>query len=128
MVFAKGHSQVLGVGAHFPVQTVSSRDLMEEIGSEWRFGIGTDWLEHNMGVVERRYADDDTLPSDMATVAAEEAIRNAGIDIGDIGALVFAGIDRDNEEPGTAHVVQCNIGAFNAKCVDITNACHQPLI
>ena len=45
-----------------------------------RLGIRSDILEGTSGIEARRLWDHDTQPSDAATLAAEKAIEEAGID------------------------------------------------
>lgn len=122
--YAPGHSRIVATGAFLPAQRVRSEELMREIDSLNRFGIPYDWLQTKMGIEERRVADDGDLPSDMAARAAREALERAGLDPRQIDVIIYAGIDRDYVEPATAHVVQDKIGAANAYCVDVSNACH----
>jgi 3-oxoacyl-[acyl-carrier-protein] synthase-3 len=122
--FTTGHSRILSTGAFIPDQVVTSQELMREIDSLNRFGIPYDWMDKKMGILERRVADASDMPSDMAARAAREAIDLAGINPREIDAIIYAGIDRDYVEPATAHLVQDKIGASNAYCVDVSNACH----
>lgn len=48
----------------------------------------------------------------------------AGIDVDEIDLLIFASISQDFLEPATANAVQYKIGAKNAKCFDVKNACN----
>lgn len=118
-----GRSKISGVGVFFPSQIVTSISLMEEIQAEKRFGIPLNWVDKKIGIEERRVADEGTLPSDLATSAAIEALKNASINPEHISLIIYCGIEKDFMEPGTAHVVQKNLGS-NAVCMDVTNACQ----
>jgi len=107
----------------FPSQIVTSISLMEEIQSDKRFGIPLNWVDKKIGIEERRVAAEGTLPSDMATSASIEALKNASINPGHLSLIIYCGIEKDFMEPGTAHVVQKNLGS-NAVCMDVTNACQ----
>jgi len=107
----------------FPSQIVTSISLMEEIQSDKRFGISLNWVDKKIGIEERRVAAEGTLPSDMATSASIEALKNASINPGHLSLIIYCGIEKDFMEPGTAHVVQKNLGS-NAVCMDVTNACQ----
>ena len=121
--YTQGHSRLISIGTYIPDQRVTSRELMQEIDSKNRFGIGYDWLERTTGVKERRVADD-IPPSQMAARAVREALDLARLDPKEIDVIIYAGITRDFVEPATAHVVQAVIGAKNALAFDVTNACH----
>lgn len=124
-MYTPGHSRIVSLGVYLPEKRILSRDLLEEIESEKRFDVSHDWLDRVMGITERRAAPDDIHPSDMASIASREAIAQAGVEPKDIDAIIYAGVDRDYLlEPATAHVVQDKLGAHNAVCFDVTNACH----
>lgn len=118
-----GSSTIAGIGISLPPQVVTSISLMEEIQAETRFGLPIDWVDTRVGVVERRYAAVGTLPSDLATDAARNALADAGISSEHLGLIVYCGIEKDYMEPGTAHIVQKNLGS-KAVCMDVTNACQ----
>jgi len=119
-----GNTMIAGVGVYLPEQRVSSSSLMEEIYSETRFGLPYNWIETRIGILERRMAQPDELPSTLAIHAGRNAIENAGIHPRDIGAVIYSGIESDFIEPSTAHVIQHALEANNAICFDINNACQ----
>ncbi len=120
---AYGKTQILGAGGYLPPQVIRSDELMDAIHSEEKFGVPKTWLTDTLGVVERRYASSNTLPSELALRAGEIAIEDSGIDANEIDLVLFCGIERDQNEPATAHTIQYQL-APNATCWDITSACH----
>ncbi|MCW8964189.1 MAG: ketoacyl-ACP synthase III [Gammaproteobacteria bacterium] len=119
-----GHTEILGIGGYVPSQIVKSSDLLDEIGAELRFGIKNNFISEVIGIEERRVAEEKQKPSDLAILAAERALLESGVTAAEIDLVIFCGIDRDWQEPATAHRVQQVIGANNATCFDVTNACH----
>jgi len=89
-----------------------------------RLGFEPGWLERVTGVRERRFADPDVLPSELAVAAAGEALADAGLRAEEIDLLVFAGITRDCLEPATANIVAERAGAREARVFDLLNACN----
>ncbi|MGD9021536.1 MAG: 3-oxoacyl-ACP synthase III [Lysobacterales bacterium] len=89
-----------------------------------RLGIRSDILEGTSGIEARRLWDHDTQPSDAATLAAEKAIGEAGIDRDLIGVLINTSVCRDYLEPSTACLVHGNLN-LHERCLnfDIGNAC-----
>ena len=81
-------------------------------------------VARKIGILERRYEEDHVKPSQMAVDAANLAITDAGIDPKEISAVIYCGIVGDQIEPSTAHTIQAQVGAHNAMCRDISNACH----
>jgi len=119
-----GHTEILGIGGYVPPQIIKSSELLDEIASESRFGIKNSFISDVIGIEERRVAETHQKPSDLAILAAEAALLESGIRAPEIDLIIFCGIDRDWQEPATAHRVQQVLGATNATCFDVTNACH----
>ncbi|MFT5140836.1 MAG: 3-oxoacyl-[acyl-carrier-protein] synthase III [Lysobacterales bacterium] len=89
-----------------------------------RLGIKSNLLESLSGINARRNWDKDTQPSDGATMAAEKAITESGIDRSKIGIIINTSVSRDFLEPSTACIVHGNLGLAD-DCVnfDVGNAC-----
>ncbi len=90
-------------------------------------------FEHITGIAERRYANEQTLASDLATIAAEEAIANAGIDQEELDYIIVAQNFGDTKKhtiqtdilPALASRVKHKLGIKNPECVayDIVFGC-----
>lgn len=118
-------AEIFATGIHLPEQSVTSSELMDEIKSEHFYGIPKTHLDSEMGIYERRVVPQGTKPSEIATLAAENAISsNSNVDPDRIGAVIFCGIERDNPEPATAHTIQSNLGLRANYVFDIANACY----
>src|SRR5688572_16387262 len=81
-------------------------------------------LELMTGIRERRFWPRGMLPSEMSVLTGEKAIRAAGIDRSQIGALIHASVCRDYVEPATACGVHRQLG-LPRECLvyDVSNAC-----
>ncbi len=89
-----------------------------------RLGIKTDVLGDIAGIRSRRMWDDHIQASDAATLAAEKAIADAGVDRDKIGLLVNTSVSRDFLEPSTASIVSGNLKlGENCQNFDVANAC-----
>lgn len=97
---------------------------MRAVDSKDRFDVPDNWLERVTGVREKRLTPEGILPSDMAVIAAREAMDRAAVTASEIDAIIYTGLIRDHLEPATAHRVQAKLYASNAVVFDITNACH----
>lgn len=85
------------------------------------------------GIEERRYLQDDLVNSDMAAMAAEKAIENAGVDPETIDYIVVAhnygdvihNTSQSDTVPSLASRVKYKLGIKNPKCVayDILFGC-----
>jgi 3-oxoacyl-[acyl-carrier-protein] synthase III len=89
-----------------------------------RLGVRDDLLEEVSGIGARRFWETGTAPSDAATLAAEKALDESGIDRNKIGVIINTSVCRDYLEPSTACIVHGNLG-LSDECLnfDVGNAC-----
>lgn len=108
-----------------PPIRVTSIEIEKQLKATFdRLGIRDNLLEEVSGIGARRFWEDGTLPSDAATLAAEKALDDAGIDRGKIGVIINTSVCRDYLEPSTACIVHGNLGlADNCLNFDVGNAC-----
>jgi len=122
MLNQKGISKISGAGSYLPRNIVSSEELMRDAKSD-SMGVRFDFLERSTGIKERRFSNTSETYAMLAFEASVRAMQDAGIDAEDIDAVIYCGIDADYPEPSTAHEIQRMLGAHNAACLDISNAC-----
>ena len=118
------NSYIYAASAYIPKEIVKSEDLMDELKSETKFGIPRTLINEKLGIFERRFVtQQENKHSYLASQAAQKLIIESKIDVKDIDCVIYCGIERDYNEPATAHVVQSNIGIYGF-AFDISNACH----
>ncbi len=115
--------RITGVGTEIPPRIVTTAELEEQAGIE-RFGLEPGWLERVTAVRERRWAEPDVTPSDLAAAAARAALEDAGRVGDEIDTVLFAGITKDYLEPAAANIVADAVGATRARVFDVMNACN----
>ena len=115
-------AHISGAGSYLPPNRVYSEELMRDAQSE-SVGISYNLLERSTGIVERRFSEPSESYAYLATEASRNAIIDAKVDPADIDMVIFCGIDNDYPEPSTAHEIQRAVGAKNAICFDMSNAC-----
>ncbi|MEU7163416.1 ketoacyl-ACP synthase III [Streptomyces morookaense] len=108
---------VLSIGSHVPERVITNQDI-----SAWA-GTSPEWIEERTGVLERRYAEPGTTTSDMAAVAATQALDAAGVNRERIGALVVATCTPDVPQPSTAAVLQSKLGLRSVPSFDVNAVC-----
>ncbi len=108
---------IIGTGRCLPEDKLTNFDL------EQRMDTSDEWIRTMTGIEERRIARDEQDTSDMARVAAQQAIASAGIDPADIGLILVATVTPDRPFPSVACDIQQQIGAVNAAAMDISAAC-----
>lgn len=116
------HSKISGIGAFLPEQRVTTDELLREVNCR-RFGIPENYISKFIGIKEKRVADPKMEPSELAALASEIALRDAGVSANEIDLIIYTGVAKDFIEPSTAHNVQFQLGATNAVCLDASNAC-----
>lgn len=108
---------IIGTGRCLPEDKLTNFDL------EQRMDTSDEWIRTMTGIEERRIANDEQDTSDMARVAAQKAIADAGIDPADIGLILVATVTPDRPFPSVSCDIQQQIGAVNAAAMDISAAC-----
>jgi len=106
---------------HIVTSAEIQKELSETMG---RLGLPSTLLEGLAGIHERRFWDETTEPSDAATLAAEAALSDAGVDRARLGVLINTSVCRDFIEPSTACLVHGNLKLPDT-CMnmDVGNAC-----
>ena len=84
------YARILGTGICLPERVVTNRDLEKMVSTS------DEWIRERTGVVERRVSDPDTAASDLAVVAATEAMHRAGVTPDEIEAVLVATITPDH--------------------------------
>ncbi len=89
-----------------------------------KMGTNEHIIKYLAGVKSRRFWDEGVQPSDVATLAGEAAILDAGIDRSQIGMLINSSVCKDYIEPSVAALVHGNLG-LSPHCMnfDVGNAC-----
>jgi 3-oxoacyl-[acyl-carrier-protein] synthase-3 len=107
--------QIIATGGYVPEVVVRNEDLAA-------LGCDPEWIIQRTGIRERRHAPPEMATSDMGIIAAERAMRQAGVTAGDIDLVVLATFTPDWPVPATACQVQTRLG-INAPAMDVQAAC-----
>lgn len=108
---------VLGTGSYIPLHEVTN---VEVAG---RTGTTAEWIERKTQILARRYAARDEATSNLASRAAANAVRCAGLDADQIDYIILATSTPDSPQPPTAALVQDAVDAERAACFDINAVC-----
>jgi 3-oxoacyl-[acyl-carrier-protein] synthase-3 len=82
-----------------------------------------EWILQRTGIRERHIADPGVATSDLALVAAQGALKEAGITARDLGFIVVGTTTPDTIFPSTACMLQTKLGATGAWGFDLGAAC-----
>lgn len=108
---------IIGLGKYVPEKVMTNFDL-EKI-----MDTSDEWIRTRTGIEERHFAAEDQETSDLAVLAAKDAIEKAGISPEEIGLILVATVTQDQTFPSVACIVQEQIGAVNAAAMDQAAAC-----
>lgn len=107
---------ISGIGAYLPSRTITNKDLSAIVDTS------NEWIVERTGIKERRISEGEDT-SVIATKAAKEALKNAGLSPENIELIILATITPDTFTPSVACMVQKNLKATNAVAFDINAAC-----
>ncbi len=111
------YSQVLATGSGIPERVVPN-DFFNYLVED-----ADNWIFSRTGMRERRFADPNESTSDLATVAAINALKQGDIDPAELDCIILGTSTADMILPAAASMVQKNIGAVNAFAFDINAVC-----
>ena len=108
---------ILGTGSFLPEKIVTNEDLEKIVDTS------NEWIVGRTGIRERRIAESDIATSDLAALAAEKALLNAGVTADEIDLIIVATCTPDMGVASTACLVQDKIKASKAAAFDLSAAC-----
>lgn len=125
-------TQLLGLGSYVPERVVLNDDLryfndqhirQEQVVTE----TNDQWIQQRTGIRERRYvpADGSVNNSDLALIASQRALADAGAKAEEIDCIILGTLSPDIHFPGTAVFLQQKLGIANRHCAcfDIRQQC-----
>ncbi|HIG33945.1 MAG TPA: ketoacyl-ACP synthase III [Candidatus Poseidoniales archaeon] len=108
---------IVGLGSYVPPRVMTNED--------WAGLIETsdEWITTKTGIKERRIADPETCTSDLAVLACQQAIEDAGLTPDDIDMLILATSSPDVPLSSTAGITQHKLGCSRTAAFDINAVC-----
>ena len=110
-------ARISSVGGYVPPGVLTNDDLSKMVETNDK------WIVERTGIRERHIADAHTATSDMAILAAQEALERRGIAASEIDAIILCTVTPDMQFPATACLVQERLGATKAWGFDLSAAC-----
>ena len=114
MAFAK----IVGTGRYVPEKVLTNADLSRILGEDIN-----EFVTQVLGIRERHVCAEDESTADIATHAAREALKDAGVSPEELDLIVLATDTPEQLSPATSVVVQHRLGAKNAGTFDVNCAC-----
>lgn len=111
------YARIMSTGSYRPTRVVTNAEICEHIESS------DEWIRERSGIIERRWAGAGELVVDMAAVAGERALAQAGVTADQVGMVLVATVTHPYQTPSAAAEVADRLGAVNAAAMDISSAC-----
>ena len=108
---------VKGVGHYLPQRVVANADLEALVETT------DEWIRTRSGIERRHYAAEGQTTSDLGTRAARAALADAGLQAGDIDAIIVATSTADLTFPSTATMIQGALGMTRGFAFDLQAVC-----
>jgi 3-oxoacyl-[acyl-carrier-protein] synthase-3 len=109
---------IAGMGRGIPERVMTNHDFAA-LGLE----TNHDWIVERTGIVERHIGAPTETTMSMAATASRSAMQRAGVQPGEIDAIVMSTATPDRLLPATAVDLQAELGATRAAAFDISAAC-----
>ncbi|MEQ3625318.1 MAG: beta-ketoacyl-ACP synthase III [Celeribacter sp.] len=108
---------VRGVGHYLPDRVVPNSEF------EATLETSDEWIRSRTGIERRHFAAEGQTTSDLATNAARAALDDAGLEPGDVDALIVATSTADFTFPSVATMVQSKLGMTTGFAFDVQAVC-----
>ncbi len=108
--------EIVGTGSYVPEFIADNNKFSEFLDTS------DEWITPRTGIKERRIMTD--KPNHyMGIKAAQAALENAKLDAKEIDLILVSTCSPDFFYPSMSCIIQRNIGADNAACIDVNSAC-----
>jgi 3-oxoacyl-[acyl-carrier-protein] synthase-3 len=117
----RGRIKIIGLGVAIPEKILTNADLEKMVDT------ADEWIVSRTGIRERRIAREDQATSDLGIEAAEKALLNAGLGIGDIDLILAATNTPDTMFPSTACWIHKGLKGGPVPAFDVSAGCSGAL-
>ncbi len=108
---------IIGVGAAIPERILTNDEISQRVETD------DAWIRERTGIAERRIAADDQTVTDLAIIAARQAVERADIAPAEIDLILTATASPERSFPSISALVADDIGAHSAGAIDMLAAC-----
>jgi len=111
------NSYIKGMGYYVPDRIIDNSYFTDFMDTS------DEWIRERTGIQERRFANPNQGPSDIAIPAVEMALKNSKLTTNDIDFIIFATSTPDYYIPGSGCLIQDKMNFNNIGSLDVRNAC-----
>jgi len=108
---------IIGLGTYVPDKVLTNQDIEKLVDTS------NEWIVERTGIRERHIVEPGIATSDLAVIAAEKALLDAGVTADEIDLIIVATATPDMFFPSTACLVQDKIKASKAAAFDLAAGC-----
>ncbi len=108
--------RIIGTGSYMPEYILTNEELTHIVDTS------DEWITERTGIKERRISKGEE-DSDIIKKAGAAALKDSGIDPMELDMIVVGTFTNDYRTPSVSCIVQKEIGAYNAFCMDLNAAC-----
>ncbi|MDL4842916.1 beta-ketoacyl-ACP synthase III [Aquibacillus rhizosphaerae] len=108
---------IIGTGHYVPEKILTNADLEKIVDTN------DEWIRTRTGIEERRIAEDSMDTSDMAYLAAVNALEDAKVTAEELDMILVATVTPDTSFPSVACMLQDRLGARKVAAMDLSAAC-----
>jgi pyruvate/2-oxoglutarate dehydrogenase complex dihydrolipoamide acyltransferase (E2) component len=109
---------IAGLGYAVPKNVMSNREILKEFPGRTEAEI-----VKLTGIKERRHAEDDESAADLAAIAVQHALAQAGMPVQEIDGIIMATLIPDQPVPSMASKLAKLLGIPHALAFDLNAAC-----
>src|SRR5215212_7853883 len=110
-------AQFLGTGLAVPERVVTNDELSEMMDTT------DEWIRTRTGIQERHWVREGETGVEMALNATQQAVEMAGLEPGDLDAIVYATSSPDHFAPGNGVYLQRMLGISTIPALDVRAQC-----
>lgn len=108
---------IAGTGRFVPGEPITNHDLTRVMDT------ADEWIRKRTGIGQRYYAEAGVGASDLGCEAAKLAIADAGLEPGDIDAIVFCTMTPEHVFPGPGALMGAKLGIPGVPAFDLRQQC-----
>jgi len=108
---------ITGTGFYVPDRVVTNEELTRYMDTS------DEWIVERTGIQERRWVREGMSGAEMARRASLDALQDAGMEPGDLDAIVLATLSPDHFLPGTGVFLQRELGITDIPAIDLRAQC-----
>ncbi len=113
----KIYAHITGSGSYLPKRVLSNQELTRTVATS------DEWIKERTGIAQRHIAADGETTSDLGVIAAQRAMKDAGLTGSDIDLIVVATSTPDYTFPSTATLIQERLGIRHGAAFDLQAVC-----